>query len=169
MKQGSLDGRFHSEGHREIGLATGQDSHSDLLPPQSPTLNHTTKVRLREGDDSVRVSTAHSRSCWSLCPEASLLRHLLTAPPQSTGKALARKTLGELKLTVVTSFALMLQIHLVSVRGTERTCRKEAARTSQLVAGVAERGLWARSRSAGWKSTGPSASHLAALSLSFLI
>lgn len=82
------------------------------------------------------------------------------------GEGLAQKTLVELNLIVVTSFALMLQIHLVSGGGTEGNCRKETDRTSQLVVVVAERRLSLKSQRARWKSMGSPASHLAALSLS---
>lgn len=74
------------------------------------------------------------------------------------GKAWHSTSLVELNLIVVTSFALMLHIHLVSVGGTEGNCRKEADRTSQLAAVVTECGLSVKSRDARWKSMGSPAS-----------
>ena len=82
---------------------------------------------------------------------------------------MAQKTLVELNLIVVTRFALILQIHLVSVRGTEEIYRKEADRTSQLVVVVAEFRLSVKSQNTAWKSMRSPASHLVALSLGFLI
>lgn len=109
----------------------------------------------------VMVATAHPHSRWSYCPDAFLQRmsqaHLYAAGTEH-GEGLAQQTLVELNLIVVTSFALMLQIHLVSVGGTEGNCRKEADRTSQLAAVVTECGLSVKSRDARWKSMGSPAS-----------